>query len=84
MSYLLASFKHRTISSQILRGEKTGMCIAVLCTTLISRIYTGDKAKIEAASSNKEAKRVEERVAEEVTITIPEKKLELMYFFYVF
>ena len=68
-NYLLASFKHRTISSQILRVEKTGMCIVVLCTMLISRIYTGDKAKIEAASSNKEAKRVEERVAEEVTIT---------------
>ena len=45
------------------------MCIVVLCMTLISRIYTGDKTKIEAASSNKEAKRVEERVAEEVTIT---------------
>ena len=57
------------------------MCIVVLCTTLISRIYTGDTAKIEAASSNVEAKRVEERVAEEVTI-LPEKKLELMYFFY--
>ena len=68
-NYLLASFKHRTISSQILRVEKTGMCIVVLCKTLISRIYTGDTAKIEAASSNKEAKRVEERVAEEVTIT---------------
>ena len=33
----------------------------------ISRIYTGDTAKIEVASSNVEAKRVEERVAEEVT-----------------
>ena len=68
-NYLLASFKHHTVSSQILRVEKTGMCIVVLCMTLISRIHTGDKAKIEAASSNKEAKRVEERVAEEVTIT---------------
>ena len=48
-NYLLASFKHHTASSQILRVEKTGMCIVVLCTTLISRIYTGDKAKIEAA-----------------------------------
>ena len=67
-NYLLASFKHHTLSSQILRVEKTGMCIVVLCTTLISRIYTGDKGKIEAASSNK-AKTVEERVAEEVTIT---------------
>ena len=57
------------------------MCIVVLCTTLISRVYTGDTAKIEAASSNVEARRVEERVAEEVTITT-EKKLELMYFFY--
>ena len=52
-----------------LESRKTGMYIVVLCTTLISRIYTGDTAKIEAASSNKEAKRVEERVAEEVTIT---------------
>ena len=67
-NYLLASFKHHTVSSQILRVEKTSMCIVVLCKTLISRIYTGDKAKIEAASSNK-AKTVEERVAEEVTIT---------------
>ena len=41
----------------------------VLCMTLISRIYTGDTAKIEAASSNKEAKRVEERIAEEVTVS---------------
>ena len=59
------------------------MCIVVLCMTLISRIYTGDTAKIETASSNVEAKRVEERVAKEVTIYIlAEKKLQLMYFFY--
>ena len=68
-NYLLAPFKHHTVSSQISRVEKIGTCIVVLCTMLISRIYTGDTAKIEAASSNKEAKRVEERVAEEVTIT---------------
>ena len=48
-----------------LDSRKTGMCILVLCMTLISRIYTGDTAKIEAASSNVEAKRVEERVAKE-------------------
>ena len=58
------------------------MCIVVLCTTLISRIYTGDKAKIETASSNKEAKRVEERVAEEVTITTW-KETRINVFFYV-
>ena len=45
------------------------MCIVVLCMTLISRIYTGVTAKMEAASPNVEAKRVEERVAEEVTVT---------------
>ena len=39
----------------------------VLCTKLISGIHTGDAAKIEAACSNKEAKRVKERVAEEAT-----------------
>ena len=50
-NYLLASFKHCTVSSQILRVEKqVRMCIVVLCTTLISRIYAGDTAKIEAAS----------------------------------
>ena len=68
-NYLLASFRHHTVSSQILRVEKAGMCTVVLRITLISRIYIGDTAKIEAASSNKEAKRVEERVTEEVTIT---------------
>ena len=51
-----------------LKSRKTGMYIVVLCTMLISRIYTGDTANTEAASSNKEAKRVEERVAEEVSI----------------
>ena len=81
-NHLLASFKHHTISSQILRVEKTGMCIVVLCTTLISRIYTGDKAKIEAASSNKEAKRVEERVAEEVTITTGKETRINVFFTY--
>ena len=55
-NYLLASFKHHTVRSKILRVKKTGMCIVVLCTMLISRIYTGDKAKIEAANSSKEAK----------------------------
>ena len=39
---------------------ETGGYIIVLCMTLISGI---------AASSNKEAKKVEERVAEEVTIS---------------
>ena len=67
-NYLLAFFKHHTVSSQIL-SRKTSMCTVVLCMMLISRMYTGDTAKIEAASSNKEAKRVEERIAEEVTIT---------------
>ena len=67
---ILAGFFQTSYNKQPdLESRKTGMCIVVLCTTLISRIYTGDKAKIEAASSNKEAKRVEERVAEEVTIT---------------
>ena len=46
---------------------ETGMYI-VLCTTPISGIYIGFTAKIEAASSKKEVKRVEESVAEEVTV----------------
>ena len=68
---ILAGFFQTSYNKQpdLESRKKTGMCIVVLCTMLISRIYTGDKAKIEAASSNKEAKRVEERVAEEVTIT---------------
>ena len=44
------------------------MYIVVLCTTPISGIYIGFTAKIEAASSKKEVKRVEESVAEEVTV----------------
>ena len=45
-----------------------GVYIVVLCTTPISGIYIGFTAKIEAASLKKEVKRVEESVAEEVTV----------------
>ena len=47
---------------------ETGVYIVVLCTTPISGINIGFTAKIEAASSKKEVKRVEESVAEEVTV----------------
>ena len=42
-NYLLASFKHCAVNSQILRGRKNGCIkIVVLCTTLISGIlYRG-------------------------------------------
>ena len=69
-NWLLTSFKHCTLSSCMLRVEtlvEIGMYIVVLYTTLISGIYIGFTEKIEAASSKKEVKRVEESVAEKVT-----------------
>ena len=47
---------------------ETGVYIVVLCTMLISGIYIAFTAKIEAVSSKKEVKGVEESVAEEVTV----------------
>ena len=69
---LLTSFKYHNTKFNMLRVEtlvETGVYIVVLCTTPISGIYIGFTAKIEAASSKKEVKRVEESVAEEVTVT---------------
>ena len=69
-NWLLTSFKHHNTKFNMLRVEtvvETGVCIVVLCTTPISGIYIGFTAKIEAASSKKEVKRVES-VAEEVTV----------------
>ena len=73
-NWLLTSFKHHTLSIQtinMLRVEivvKTGVYIVVLCTMLISGIYIGFIAKIEAASSKKEVKGVKENVAKKVTV----------------
>ena len=70
-NWLLTSFKHHNTKFNMLRVQtlvETGVYIVVLYTTPISGIYIGFTAKMEAASSKKEVKRVEESVAEEVTI----------------
>ena len=69
-NWLLTSFKHHNTKFNMLRVEtlvETGVYIVVLCTTPTSGKYIGFTAKIEAASSKKEVKRVES-VAEEVTV----------------
>ena len=44
-NYLLTSFKHHAVSSQILRVEETSVYIVVLCTTLISKYIQGTQQR---------------------------------------
>ena len=74
-NWLLTSFKHHTLSSQIIQyvenrntmGNRCVHCCFVYDAHLWN-IYIAFTAKIEAASSKKEVKGVEESFAEEVTV----------------
>ena len=69
-NWLLTSLKHHTLSSQIIQdvesrntsGDRCVHCCFVQHSSLVE--YLGHTAKVKAASSKKEAKRVEERVVE--------------------